>query len=120
LDVPENCFLRCLLELATDDELVQYVIRFVKIEDQIELAYVAEIPIENLHKEVDRVESHELVVGVLDATDEIQTRVPLVDELELLPLDDVAGLRRSPQYHIDNLPTLALHVTLGPRSKPLD
>ena len=45
-----------------------------------------------LHKEVDRVESHELVVGVLDATDEIQPRVPLVDELELLPLDDVAGL----------------------------
>lgn len=58
----------------------------VEIEDDVELADVAEELVEELHEEVDRLEVRQLVVRHVHAHGEVQPRVAPVDELVALVL----------------------------------
>lgn len=78
-----------LLNLAGEKDLVQYSIDFVKVEDKVELADVAEEGIEDLDKEVDGLEEGELVVIRVDAGAEEEASVAAVDDLVVAKLDKV-------------------------------
>ena len=58
----------------------------VEIEDDVELADVAEELVEELHEEVDGLEVRQLVVRHVHAHGEVQPRVAPVDELVALVL----------------------------------
>ena len=58
----EDGLLGGLLHLARQEELVQDHVDLVEVEDEVELAHVAEELIEQLHEEVDRLEIQQLVV----------------------------------------------------------
>ena len=53
----------------------------VKVKHEVELAHVAEELIEQLDKEVDRLQMHELIVVDVDAQREKEARVATVDDL---------------------------------------
>ena len=53
----------------------------MEVEDDVELADVAEVTVEDLHEEVDHLQRHQLVVGLVDAGDEEERGVALVDHL---------------------------------------
>lgn len=48
---------------------------------------------------VDDFEHEELVVDLLDSRDEVERGVALVDELELLPLQEITALGGPPDDH---------------------
>jgi len=85
----QNNLLARLLNLAGQEHLVQDGIHLVEVEDQVELADVAEEGVEHLDEEVDRLEEGQLVVVGVDAGAEEEARVPAVDDLVVAELDEV-------------------------------
>lgn len=65
------------LELPADEELVQDVVRLVEVEDDVQLAHVAEVTVEHLHEQVDLLQGDELVVVLVYARHEKQGCVPI-------------------------------------------
>lgn len=70
-----------LFDLAGQKHLVQDGIDLVEVEDQVQLAHVAEELIEHLDKEMDGLQIGQLVVVGVDADAEEQPGVPAVDDL---------------------------------------
>lgn len=62
----------------------------MEIEDEVELADVSEVLVEDLDEGVNELEHDELVVGLVDDHDEVETGVTLVDYLVVLVVDEVA------------------------------
>mmetsp|Transcript_23004 Transcript_23004/g.34595 ORF Transcript_23004/g.34595 Transcript_23004/m.34595 type:complete len:203 (+) Transcript_23004:18-626(+) len=118
-DEVQHCPLAGFLQFARNHDLVKDVIRLVKVEDQVQLANVAEIAIEALHEVVDGFESQEFVVVSLDAGDEEEARIALVDDLEVPPLQEVADLRGSAQDQVRHFLDSSELVALQSRHKPL-
>ena len=85
----QNNLLARLLNLARQKDLVEDRVDLVKVEDEVELAHVAEEGVEHLDKEVDGLEVRQLVVVGVDARAEKEPRVPPVDELVVAELDEV-------------------------------
>lgn len=81
-----------LFNLARQKNLVQYSIHLVKIEDQIQLAHVAEEGVQHLDEEVDGFEVRELVVVGVDAGAEEEACVAAVHDLGALAELDEVGL----------------------------
>ena len=92
----------CLLELSADDKLIENQIDLVKVEDEVELADILKILVQDLHEEMDGLECDELIVRHVAADCEKQTRVATIDELVGAKLrceqagdeQDYRGLRR--------------------------
>mmetsp|Transcript_75312 Transcript_75312/g.215645 ORF Transcript_75312/g.215645 Transcript_75312/m.215645 type:complete len:238 (+) Transcript_75312:33-746(+) len=118
-DVVEHGPLAGLLQLARDDDLVEDVVGLVEVEDQVQLAHVAEVAVQALHEVVDGLESEQLVVVGLDAGDEEEAGVALVADLVVAPLEEVAGLRRPIQDEVADLLDGPELITLQARDKPL-
>lgn len=78
-----------LLNLARQKDLVEDGVHLVKVEDEIELADIAEEGIEHLDEEVDGLEEGELIVVCVDAGAEEEARVAAVDDLVVAELDKV-------------------------------
>lgn len=78
-----------LLDLAGQKHLVENGVDLVKVEDEIELAHVAEEGVEDLDEEVDGLEVGELVVVSIDAGAEEEPGVAAVDDLVVAVLDKV-------------------------------
>lgn len=78
-----------LLNLAGQEDLVENSIDLVEVEDEIQLADVAEEGIEDLDEEVDGLEVGELVVVGVDAGAEEQAGVAAIDDLVVAELDEV-------------------------------
>ena len=78
-----------LLNLAGEEHLVQDGVHLVEVEDQIQLAHVAEKRVEHLDEEMDRFQIRQLVIVGVDARAEEQARVPPVDDLVVAELDEV-------------------------------
>jgi len=57
-------------------------------------------PIQDLHKQMNLLQSNKLVVILSDARDEEQTRVALVHDLLVLPLDESAHLGRAAEDEV--------------------
>lgn len=78
-----------LLDLAGQEDLVQDGVDLVEVEDQVQLADVAEEGVEDLDEEVDGLEEGELVVVCVDAGAKEEAGVPAVDDLVVAELDKV-------------------------------
>lgn len=78
-----------LLNLARQKDLIENGVHLVKVEDEVELADVAEEGVENLDEEVDGLEKGELVVVCIDAGAEEEARVAAVDDFIVAELDKV-------------------------------
>jgi hypothetical protein len=78
-----------LLDLAGEEDLIEDGVHLVKVEDQVQLADVAEEGVEHLDEEVDRLQVRELVVVGVDAGAEEEASVPPVDDLVVAELDEV-------------------------------
>lgn len=85
----QHYLLARLLDLAGQEDLVENCVDLVKVEDQVQLADVAEEGVEDLDEEVDGFEVGQLVVVGVDAGAEEQARVPPVDDLVVAKLDKV-------------------------------
>ena len=71
-----------LRHLPSGNKLVQNQIDSVEVEDEVELADVAEIVVEDLDEEVDCFQEGELVVRGVAGDGEVEARVAAVDDLE--------------------------------------
>jgi len=56
--------------MSADEHLVKDVIRFVEVKDYIELTYITEVPIKNLHEKMNLLQYYELVIILVDASNE--------------------------------------------------
>lgn len=78
-----------LLNLARQKDFIEDGVDLVKVEDEVELADVAEEGVEDLDEEVDGLEEGELVVVCVDAGAEEEAGVAAVDDLVVAKLDEV-------------------------------
>lgn len=78
-----------LLNLPREEHLVQNSVDLVKVEDEVQLADVAEEGVEHLDEEVDGLEEGELVVVCVDAGAKEEPGVAAVDDLVVAELDKV-------------------------------
>jgi len=85
----QHHLLASLLDLAREEDLVQDGVDLVEVEDEVELAHVAEEGVEHLDEEVDGLEVGQLVVVGVDARAEEEPRVPPVHQLVVAELDKV-------------------------------
>ena len=119
---PRYEFFARLLQLPGDEDFVEDVVRLVKVEDEVELAHVAEVLVQDLHVVLDDLQDDELVLGVVHGEAEVERRVPAVDELQVSMLHHVAELRRPRQdlrrHLLHHLPALLLRVRLVVLAKP--
>lgn len=84
-----NIFLAGFLKLASNENLIQYIVGLVEIEYQIQLAYTAKIAVEYLNKMMDDFKDFKLVVIGINAHAEIEAGIPPVHNLVTSPLDKV-------------------------------
>ena len=75
----------------------------MEVEDEVKLADVAKVLVENLHEGVDEFEDDEFVIGLVDDGDEVQAGVALVHDLVLLVVDEVAHLRLAGDHQLIHL-----------------
>lgn len=83
-----NLFTR-LLDLAREEDLIEYSVHLVKVEDQIQLTDIAKEGVKNLDKEMDCLKIRQLVIVGVDACAEEKARVPPVDDFVVAELDKV-------------------------------
>jgi len=57
--------------LARDQEFVKYVVRLVKIENEVKLTNIAEVSVQDLDELVDDLKGDQLVVLLVDTRDEV-------------------------------------------------
>ena len=69
--------LAALNDVAAHDHFLENEVRLVEVENQIQLAHVSEVFVENLDEVMDDVQHNQLVVFLLDAGYEIQRRIPI-------------------------------------------
>lgn len=120
LEAGEDDLLASLLDLAGEEDLVEDGVHFIKVEDEVELADVAEEGVEDLDEEVDGLEVGELVVVGVDAGAEEEAGVPPVHDLVAPELDEVGLVllvpRRDEPVHLplqlDLLLVAVRHVPL--------
>ena len=74
------------------------LLHLMEVEDQIELADIAEVVVQNLHKQVNRLQICELIVRHIYAEAEVQPGISPVDDLVRLELqtEPVAELQAAP------------------------
>ena len=69
--------LAALDNVAAHDHFLENEVRLVEVENQIQLAHVSEVFVENLDEVMDDVQHNQLVVFLLDAGYKIQRRIPI-------------------------------------------
>ena len=68
--------LRALHDVPSHDHLFQNEVGLVEVEDEVQLAHIAKVAVEDLDEVVDDVEHNEFVVLLLDARYEVQRGIP--------------------------------------------
>ena len=66
--------------------MLECLLHLMEVEDQIELADIAEVVVQNLHKQVNRLQICELIVCHIYAEAEVQPGISPVDDLVGLEL----------------------------------
>ncbi len=61
-----NRFFAGFLLLSSYQQLVENVVRLVEVEDQVQLANVPKVAVQNLHKLVDDLERDQFIVGLVN------------------------------------------------------
>ena len=62
-------------DFAADDHLIEDLIDFVEVEDEVKLADTSEVLVQNFHKQVDEFKHGQLIVFRIDTQSEKQPRV---------------------------------------------
>lgn len=75
----------------------------MKVENQIQFAHVSEVFVQNLYKTLHQLKNNQFVLVLVDNSDEIKTREPLVNYLVLLVVQKVAHLRITSYHHLIHL-----------------
>ena len=70
----------------------------MKVEDQIQLADIAEVLIQYFDEHLHEFQNDQLVVVFVHDGDEVETGIPLVDDLVFLVVQEVAHLRVTGYY----------------------
>lgn len=60
-------------QLSSEEDLVQNRVHLVEVEDQVQLTYVAEVLVKDLHEEMDGLEVSKLVIFTVYANAEEET-----------------------------------------------
>ena len=81
-----------LSQLARQEHLVDDRVDLVEVEDQIQLAYIVEVLVENLDKVMDGLQVKKVVVSYIDAYAEVESGVTAVDDLVVAELDKIRVL----------------------------
>ena len=68
----EDLLLTALNDVAADDHFFENEIGLVEIEDEVQLANIAEVLVEHFYKMVNNVKHNQLIVLLLDARHEVQ------------------------------------------------
>ena len=72
------------MKLPTDD--MRPATYLVEVEDEVQLAHIAEVVIQDFHKQVDALQVCQLVVSHIHAHGKVQSRIPPVDDFVCLEL----------------------------------
>jgi len=112
LDLGQHGFLRSLLHLSAEHQLVEDEVGLLEVEDDVELADGSEVLVQHLHVPVDNFQHVELVIGSVHPEAEEEAGVPLVDHLQVPVLDEVAHLGLPQQDGRGELPA-HLFLLLG-------
>lgn len=98
----------------------------MEVEDDIQLADIAEVLVEVFHEQVDQLQVQQLIIVDVDAHCEVQALVPLVDYLEVVELssrgrylDEVGLLGVTPHDHPVDLRLQAHFLVLVVVYEPL-
>ena len=91
----------------------------MEVEDEVELAHVGEVVVQDLNEEVDDLEVRELVVVDVDAQGEEEAGVAAVDELVRLVLDEVGEARLADRDKAVDLCLDLLLLVVGVGGVPL-
>ena len=75
----------------------------VKVDDQVQLTDIAKIFVEYFNKSMDQFQNQELVVSLIDDSDEIKTGISLIDYLVVFVVYKVAHFGFSGNYELVNL-----------------
>lgn len=75
----------------------------MEIENEVELADVAEIFIEDFYEGVNQFEDDELVIILVDDGDEVETGVSFVDYFVFLVVDEIAHFGFAGDHQLVNL-----------------
>ena len=76
----------------------------MKVEDQIQLADIAEVLIQYFDEHLHEFQDDQLIVVLVHDGDEVETGVPLVDDLVFLVVQEVAHFWVARDYQLVYLP----------------
>ena len=62
--------------MASDDHLFQYEIGLMEVKDEVQLANIAEVAIEDLDEMMDDIQHDQFVIFLFYARHEVQRRIP--------------------------------------------
>merc|ERR1719412_3568037 len=88
----ENILFGRLLDLASDQKLIEHEGGFLKVEDYVKLAHTSKVLVQQLNITVDDLQCNQFVISGINCRAEVETGVSLVNYLHLLPLDEAAHL----------------------------
>ena len=81
--IPEDELLGSVLNFASQDELIEEPVHLVKVENNVQLAYIREELIHQLDEEVDRLHCKQLVVRDVNSEDKIQACISTINDLNI-------------------------------------
>lgn len=80
----------------------------MKVENDVQLADVIEVSVEDLHDELDDLQSKELIVVWVDNHDEVERCEPSIDNPLSVPVHEIAGLETPTENQLADIPDLLL------------
>ncbi len=75
----------------------------MEVEDEIKLADISKILIEDFYKAMNKFQDDELILILIDDSDEIQGGVSFINNFELFVFDEVAHFRFAGDYQLVDL-----------------
>ena len=104
-------YLAGFLQMTSNKQFVENVICLVEVEDDVQLTHISEVTIQHLHEQMNLFQNNQLIVVLVHACDEEERSIALVDDFLVLPLNEVAHLRRAREdscSELTNRPSLLL------------
>merc|ERR1719341_5163 len=92
----DDSLLTGLLQFPSQDELIQYEVSLLKVEDDVQLADRSKILIQDLNIPVNHLQHPQLVISLVHSTEE-EAGIPLVHHTKIFILNKVAHFRFSQQ-----------------------
>jgi len=108
-----------LLNLTTNQKLVQHKVSLFKVEDDVKLTHTAKVFVQEFHVSVDDLQRQKLVVCGFHRAAKVKTGIPFVDNLVIFPLEKRGHFWPSSEDGRDKLPRELLLVFLCEGSEPL-